>query len=116
MAFRSVNLNQPRGPRGGGGGRGGGHYRSGPNGGNPGPVRLNASGIVDQGFGPVGGAPTADDLDIDIFGIDDSSAFQTQTQQPVSTPQILYVVPYPFPPLRFIFPKYFGRSDRSMKC
>jgi hypothetical protein len=89
MAFRSVNLNQPRGPRGGGGGRGGGHYRSGPSGGNSGPVRLSASGTVDQGFGPVGGASPADDLDIDIFGVDDPSTFQAQTQQPVLTQPIL---------------------------
>jgi hypothetical protein len=95
MAFRSVNLNQPQGPRGGGGGRGGGHYRSGPSSGNSSSVTLNAAGIVDQGFGPVGGASAAADLDIDIFGVDDPSTF-TQTQQPVSTQQILYVVPFQF--------------------
>jgi hypothetical protein len=95
MSFRSINLNPPRGPRGGaGGGRGGGNnYRGG--GGSTGgfntpPLRIDASGRVDQGFGPVGGAAAAADPDIDIFGIDDPSTFQTQPQSVLQQP-ILYV-------------------------
>jgi len=91
MAFRSVNLNPPRGPRGGGGGggRGGGSYRGGGNSGyNTPPLRIDASGRVDQGFGPVGGA-TADDFD--IFGIDEPSALQNP--QPAPTQPILYASP-----------------------
>lgn len=87
MAFRSVNLNPPRGPKGGGGpGRGGGGRGSGS--GYNTPIRMDPSGRVDQGFGPVGGQST--DSDFDIFGIDDPSTFQN-TQQP--PPQILYVSP-----------------------
>jgi hypothetical protein len=92
MAFRSVNLNPPRGPRGGGGGRGGGSggYRSGNGGYNNNtstPLRIDPSGRVDQGFGPVGGATAADDT-FDIFGIDDMSTFepqQTVQSQPAGT-------------------------------
>jgi hypothetical protein len=91
MAFRSVNLNPPRGPRGGGGGGrggGGGGYRSGNGGYNnntAAPLRIDASGRVDQGFGPVGGAAAADDT-FDIFGIDDMSTFEPQQiQQAVQT-------------------------------
>lgn len=110
MAFRSVNLNAPRGLRGGGGGRGGnsgGGYRSGSSGYTTPPVRIDASGRVDQGFGPVGGAAAADDV-FDIFGIDDMSTTQqtqslAQNQQPMP---ILYVPA----PLRFEV------RDRSMKC
>lgn len=96
MAFRSVNLNPPRGPRGGGGGNyrgtgGGGGGRGGNSGYNTPPLRIDASGRVDQGFGPVGGAAAAADPDFDIFGIDDPSTFQTQQQQPVSNQTILYV-------------------------
>jgi len=99
MAFRSVNLNPPRGPRGGGGGgRGGGNNYSVSGGGGGGfagglntpPLRIDASGRVDQGFGPVGGAAAAADPDFDIFGIDDPSTFQTQPQV-VSQQPILYV-------------------------
>jgi hypothetical protein len=94
MAFRSVNLNPPRGPRsGGGGGRGGGNnYRGGGGGGSVGfntALRIDASGRVDQGFGPVGGAAAVADADFDIFGIDDPSTFQTQPQ-PASQQPILY--------------------------
>jgi hypothetical protein len=102
MAFRSVNLNAPRGPRGGGGsgggrgGNGGGGYRSGSSGYTTPPVRIDASGRVDQGFGPVGGAAAADDV-FDIFGIDDMSTVQqtqplAQSQQPAP---ILYAPPAP---------------------
>ena len=99
MAFRSVNLNPPRGPRGGGGGgRGGGNNYRGSGGGGGGftggfntpPLRIDASGRVDQGFGPVGGAAAAADADFDIFGIDDPSTFQNQPQ-PSSQQPILYV-------------------------
>ena len=53
-------------------------------------LRIDASGRVDQGFGPVGGAAAAADADFDIFGIDDPSTFQTQPQ-PASQQPILYV-------------------------
>ena len=108
MAFRSVNLNPPRGPRGGGGGRntsGGGSYRGGNSGYNTPPLRIDASGRVDQGFGPVGGAAAADP-DFDIFGIDDMSTLQPQQfQQSIPNQQstILYV---PIGPV--IFLRWFG--------
>jgi hypothetical protein len=105
MAFRSVNLNAPRGPRGGGGGRGG-NYRGSSSGYSTPPLRIDASGRVDQGFGPVGGVAAAADPDFDIFGIDDPSTFQTQQSAPVQS--ILYV------PLVF-FQFIFGRSLRSME-
>ena len=100
MTFRSVNLNPPRGPRGGGGGgRGGGNYRGGGGAGSAGNagyqagpslgLRIDASGRVDQGFGPVGGTAAGADPDIDIFGLDDPSTFQTQQQTP--SQRILYV-------------------------
>ena len=97
MAFRSVNLNAPRGPRigsGGRGGSGGGGYRSGSSGYTTPPVRIDASGRVDQGFGPVGGAVAADDV-FDIFGIDDMSTVnQTQPMAQAQQPApILYVPP-----------------------
>jgi hypothetical protein len=97
MAFRSVNLNAPRGPRTGGGGRGGsngGGYRSGSSGYTTPPVRIDASGRVDQGFGPVGGAGAADDV-FDIFGIDDMSTVnQTQPMAQAQQPApILYAPP-----------------------
>src|SRR5579859_6316861 len=104
MAFRSVNLNPPRGPRGGGGfgGRGGGgSYRGGGGSGynTPPPVRIDASGRVDQGFGPVGGAAAADDV-FDIFGIDDMSTTQQTQTQPLAQNQqpapILYALPLCF--------------------
>jgi hypothetical protein len=95
MAFRSVNLNPPRGPRGGGGGGragGSGSYRAGggsSNGGfssnTPSPLRIDASGRVDQGFGPVGGTAAADP-DFDIFGIDDMSTLQQPQQAAQSQP------------------------------
>jgi|SRR5579859_1969810 len=102
MAFRSVNLNAPRGPRSGGGGRGGnsgGGYRSGSSGYTTPPVRIDASGRVDQGFGPVGGAAAADDV-FDIFGIDDMSTTQQTQTQPLAQNQqpapILYALPLCF--------------------
>jgi hypothetical protein len=108
MAFRSVNLNAPRGPRGGGGSSGGGRggYRTGSSGYTTPPVRIDASGRVDQGFGPVGGATAADDV-FDIFGIDDMSTVQqtqplAQSQQPAP---ILYAPP----------PLAFAVRARSMK-
>jgi hypothetical protein len=84
MAFRSAN--PPRGPR--GGGRGSGPFS------NAAPLRIDASGRVDQGFGPVGGIAATADADLDIFGIDDLSAplqFQQQQQHSVPTQPILYV-------------------------
>jgi len=86
MAFRSVNLNPPRGPRGGGGGGGrggnGGGFRSASGSGyntqQP-TFQIDASGRVDQGFGPVGGVAAAAD-DFDIFGIDDPATLQPQQQ------------------------------------
>jgi hypothetical protein len=91
MVFRSANFNAPRAPRGGsGGGRG---YNQGRD---PGystpPVTFDASGRVDQGFGPVGGATAAAD-DFDIFGVDDPSIFQ-KTQQQQQSQAILYVPAY----------------------
>ena len=99
MAFRSVNLNAPRGPRGGGGrgGNNGGGYRSASSGYTTPPVRIDASGRVDQGFGPVGGAAAADDV-FDIFGLDDMATTQ-QTQSLVQAQQpapILYAPPSAF--------------------
>jgi len=88
MAFRSVNLNAqpPTGPRRGGGG--GGNYRGGGGGySTPPAVRIDASGRVDQGFGPVGGAAALNELEFDIFGVDDPSTFQTQQQLPVAPQQ-----------------------------
>jgi hypothetical protein len=91
MAFRSVNLNPPRGPRGGGGGgRGGngGGFRSASGSGynTPQPAfQVDASGRVDQGFGPVGGAAAAAD-DFDIFGIDDPATLQPQQNQAPPAP------------------------------
>ena len=81
MAFRSGNINPPQGPRRGGGG--GGNYRGGGGSGfNTLPtVRIDPSGRVDQGFGPVGGAAALNDLEFDIFGVDDPSLFQAQQQQ-----------------------------------
>jgi hypothetical protein len=75
MAFRSANMNPPRGPRGGNNsGRGGGGFRgdrgSGYNTPNSAALTFDASGRVDQGFGPVGGVG-AEDSTFDIFGIDD---------------------------------------------
>ena len=108
MAFRSVNLNPPRGPRGGGGGRGGGsgtRYASNNSGYNTPPLRIDASGRVDQGFGPVGGAAAAADPDFDIFGIDEPSTFQPQQQSAPNPQPILYV-----PPVFPLFRPYFGRS------
>jgi len=116
MAFRSVNLNPPRGPRGGGGGGGGG--RGGGGGGGGGgfrsvsgsgyntPLQFDASGRVDQGFGPVGGAATAAEDVFDIFGVDDIATSQQQQNQPSPAP-ILYV-----PPVFMLFctPEQFGRS------
>ena len=94
MAFRSVNLNAPRGPRGaGGGGRGGnsgGGYRGGSSGYTTPPVRIDASGRVDQGFGPVGGAAAADDV-FDIFGIDEPSTMQQSQSLAQQPAPILYV-------------------------
>jgi hypothetical protein len=124
MAFRSVNLNPPRGPRGGGGGRGGsgGNYRGAGGGGRGGggsgyntpPLRIDPSGRVDQGFGPVGGAAAAADLDFDIFGIDPPSTFQPQQQQqqqqPVSSQPILYVPPLLSSFLLQLFAWSFSRS------
>jgi len=100
MAFRSVNLNPPRGPRGGGGGRGGGsgnRYASNNSGYNTPPLRIDASGRVDQGFGPVGGAAAASDPDFDIFGIDEPSTLQAQQaqQQSAPNPQPILYVPSP---------------------
>jgi len=110
MAFRSVNLNPPRGPRGGGGGRGGGsgnRYASGNNSGyNTPPLRIDASGRVDQGFGPVGGAAAAADPDFDIFGIDEPSTFQSQ-QQSKPNPQPILYIPFVFP---FVPSVHLGRS------
>jgi hypothetical protein len=90
MAFRSVNLNAqpPTGPRRGGGG----NYRGGGGGGSgyntpPAAVRIDASGRVDQGFGPVGGAAALNELEFDIFGVDDPSTFQTQQQLLPVAPQ-----------------------------
>jgi len=92
MAFRSVNLNPPRGPRGGGGGGRGGN--GGGFGGGSGPgyntpqstYTIDASGRVDQGFGPVGGVSAAAD-DFDIFGIDDPATLQSQQpNQPPPAP------------------------------
>jgi|SRR5579859_3902264 len=101
MAFRSVNLNPPRGPRGGGGfgGRGGGgSYRGGGGSGynTPPPVRIDASGRVDQGFGPVGGASA--DPDFDIFGIDEPPPFgqQQQQSQPILYDPLISFYPLPF--------------------
>jgi hypothetical protein len=87
MTFRSVNLNPPRGPRGGSSRGGGGSFRGGNSGYNTPPVRINSSGLVDQGFGPVGGASGAMDADLDIFGLDDFS--NTQPQQAASSQPIL---------------------------
>jgi hypothetical protein len=89
MAFRSVNLNaQPATGARRGGGAGGGNYRGG-GGYNTAPaaVRIDASGRVDQGFGPVGGAAALNELDFDIFGVDDPATFQTQQQQLPVAPQ-----------------------------
>jgi hypothetical protein len=100
MTFRSVNLNPPRAPRGGGGGRntsGGSSYRGGNSGYNTPPLRIDASGRVDQGFGPVGGA-TAADPDFDIFGIDDMSTLQPQ-QQNVPNQQFSNILYVPLPQL-----------------
>jgi len=110
MAFRSVNLNPPRGPRGGSGGRGGGsggRFASGNSSGyNTPPLRIDASGRVDQGFGPVGGAAAAADPDFDIFGIDEPSTFQTQQQSTPNAQPILYL-----PPISPLFPSsILGRS------
>jgi len=81
MAFRSVNINPPKGPR--RGGTTGGNYRGGGGSGfNSSPAfRIDPSGRVDQGFGPVGGAAALNDLEFDIFGVDDPSLFQPQQQQ-----------------------------------
>src|SRR5271155_1914888 len=110
MAFRSVNLNPPRGPRGGGGGRGGGsgnRYASNNSGYNTPPLRIDASGRVDQGFGPVGGAAAASDPDFDIFGIDEPSTFQAQQPSaPNPHPKLFAPPPHVFPSFR----PYFGRS------
>ena len=105
MAFRSVNLNPPRGPRGGGGGRGGGsggRFGSGNNSGyNTPPLRIDASGRVDQGFGPVGGAAAAADPDFDIFGIDRALGVSTSTT--IYTEYTANIVPLPCVPLvRFL--------------
>jgi hypothetical protein len=89
MAFRSVNLNaQPATGARRGGGAGGGNYRGG-GGYNTAPaaLRIDASGRVDQGFGPVGGAAALNELDFDIFGVDDPATFQTQQQQLPVAPQ-----------------------------
>ena len=73
--------NNYRGAGGGGGGSAGGF--------NTPPLRIDASGRVDQGFGPVGGAAAAADPDFDIFGIDDPSTFQTQPQTCFATTDIV---------------------------
>lgn len=78
MTFRSVNLNYPRGR--GGSGRGGNSGYNAP------PVRINSSGLVDQGFGPVGGASAAMEADLDIFGLDDFSNSQPQQRMAPSQP------------------------------
>ena len=85
MAFRSVNLNPPGGPRGGGGqgggsGRGGNYSQGGTSFDTP-TLRMDPSGRVDQGFGPVGGA--AADSDFDIFGLNEPSTFQNQQSAPI---------------------------------
>jgi hypothetical protein len=81
MAFRSANFNAPRGPRGGSGGGRGGYYQGrGSSGYSTPPLTIDASGRVDQGFGPVGGAAAAAD-DFDIFGVDDPSTLQAPQQQ-----------------------------------
>lgn len=115
MAFRSVNLNaqQPTGPQRGGGG--GGNYRGGGGGGyNAQPaVRIDASGRVDQGFGPVGGAAALNELEFDIFGVDDPATFQTLQQLPVAPQQnTLYAIPAQFAP--FVVPAFLGLASRSL--